>query len=505
MRFISLNWMAENPYYLEDPTGGSAFTECSFIDDKGAFLFVLLTVRGKSFHVRVAPFSMILQASFTNGLFSDIWVDQEKVRAQFDSVTMTEYSFEYGSPGVDLLTSPYLEAIKAVFSLLACDVTPFMDKAAELKNLNDTYTHSPVEELLKPGFFERHVGLPYEEEKQEPEEERSSYEFEYHVAPLGGRGEEGESTVWVELTENEYSRVMAAAAEVGGDFMDCAEVADVYKKVYSAMKNDIEENFEDNYEILRGEEGGEFLPLFFKPEDHFEFWADFPSLDDLDIYEIEHHIKAVLASDPEDLTRIDAYVDNCEGAYYSDLKEFAFRTAVRQNALHYVEAHADDVELNDEDYLSNWRSSSYFDDSKTEEMNRLLAECGAVHDETYHAHDYFAMETNQGRILSFTIQQEVFFQYMDYIGLTPKDVFRICEEKDYNQAEDESTPKHIDRNIVEDLNRLGLYVWKGRIHFHDVTGEDGWSVKDLLEDIGYDLEFEGESERYEVNGVYYIE
>ena len=54
------------------------------------------------------------------------------------------------------------------------------------------------------------------------------------------------------------------------------------------------------------------------------------------------------------------------------------------------------------------------------------------------------------------------------------------------------------------MEALGVNVNDDEIEFIDMTDEDGMMLRDLIEELGWDLDFEGESWKFETNGVYFI-
>ena len=54
------------------------------------------------------------------------------------------------------------------------------------------------------------------------------------------------------------------------------------------------------------------------------------------------------------------------------------------------------------------------------------------------------------------------------------------------------------------MEMIGILSESASIAFKDMTGEDGNDTLELLEELGWELEFEGNSWRREKAGVYYL-
>ena len=73
------------------------------------------------------------------------------------------------------------------------------------------------------------------------------------------------------------------------------------------------------------------------------------------------------------------------------------------------------------------------------------------------------------------------------------------DEDAVESFEDES-----DRCFADDMEALGICVEDNEIVFEDKVDSDGWELRDLLEELGWDCSFEGEQWKFETNGVYFI-
>ena len=52
---------------------------------------------------------------------------------------------------------------------------------------------------------------------------------------------------------------------------------------------------------------------------------------------------------------------------------------------------------------------------------------------------------------------------------------------------------------------MGISAEDGDIAFSDMVGDGGYSTKELLEELGWDCSFEGDSWKLETLGVYFID
>lgn len=120
----------------------------------------------------------------------------------------------------------------------------------------------------------------------------------------------------------------------------------------------------------------------------------------------------------------------------------------------------------------------------------------------YNIYDYddcrFAMETVNGEVLAFDedFQRTVYEKYKKEFGFTDNRLRELLAEGD---DDDES-----DRDIETDLSALGVEFEEDSVVFNDKCGEDGYELMDLLEELGWDCSFEGDSWKLETIGVYFI-
>lgn len=219
--------------------------------------------------------------------------------------------------------------------------------------------------------------------------------------------------------------------------------------------------------------------------------------------EIEETIKELLDGDPDDLDEIEEYIDEVEMYYSGELREFAFREAIRCGAINYVEANANEFDLNDEDDFS----SSYLYETDDEAMQQLLIQYGASRPMDDYSDYRFARETLDGTIISFdkNFQKEVFEKYLTYTGLTREMVLKMLINGVDAYAKKELPENARGRSLTADFEAMGLSVDEEKLTFNNMYGESGGGTEELLEELGYSINFEGSSWKLETDGVRYVE
>ena len=207
-----------------------------------------------------------------------------------------------------------------------------------------------------------------------------------------------------------------------------------------------------------------------------------------------------LFTDETDIEEIENYLDENGEEYDGDIYEVAFREAVRSGNAEYVEAHIEDVDLNDEG-----GSSSYLAETEDEEIQELLIDHGAFRNmDEYCEGDYrFAMETVNNEILAFdeSFQEEVFKAYLKFAGLTKKKLIDILET---GEEDEEEEFESVSGSISDDMDEIGVEIEDGEISFCDKVGESSQYITDILDAIGIEYEFEGEDWKLQTTGVYFV-
>lgn len=205
--------------------------------------------------------------------------------------------------------------------------------------------------------------------------------------------------------------------------------------------------------------------------------------------EIESDIKEFfMESDDEDFEWLDDYLMDHECEYSGDIYEFAFREAVRQGKAGYIDEHSYEIELNDGDGCS-----TYLDETDDEDIKQLLIDNGACRSWEDFYDCQFAVETVEWTFLAFDtdFQEEVYEKYKEENNLTDEQVIAALREGD--------------SDIAEIMYCLGIEEENGEITFANVYNRSGMGALNILRDLGYSPEFEGNSWTLETIGVYYIE
>ena len=215
--------------------------------------------------------------------------------------------------------------------------------------------------------------------------------------------------------------------------------------------------------------------------------------EDLCEEDIEAAVIELLVNSEDDFSDVAEYIDDHGDWYSGDLAEFVFREAVRRGIAAYVEEFADDFDLND-----NGDSSSYLNETDDEEIIQILMDHGAFRSWEDYDDCRFAMETVNGEILAFDqdFQKEVYSKYKETFGLTDKRIAAVLEDGIYDNESG--------RDVEDDLSRMGVTSSDGVISFEDLCGSDGYSTMELIEELGWSCDFEGESWKFETLGVYFI-
>lgn len=208
---------------------------------------------------------------------------------------------------------------------------------------------------------------------------------------------------------------------------------------------------------------------------------------------IEKRIKDLLSANTVDFDELDEFIEEHEDDYLGVLAEYAFREAVRMSNTSYVEEHIDDFDLNDGDGYSTYLNET--EDKKTQE---ILIFGGAIRSLEDYDDCKFAMETTNGEVLVFDedFQWDVFEKY--------KKVFNFTDEKLQELLDGDCYDEESDRDVDVDLEILGVSLDDGGADFEDKSGSDGYELMDLLETLGWNCDFEGDSSKFETIGVYFI-
>lgn len=208
---------------------------------------------------------------------------------------------------------------------------------------------------------------------------------------------------------------------------------------------------------------------------------------------IEQIVRDLLMASPEDFDELDEFVEEHEDDHPDGLADYVFRLAIQMGNTAYVEEHADEFDLNDGDGYS-----TYLNETDDEEMQEVLMSHGAFRSWDDYDDCKFAMETVNGEVLAFDddFQREAFEKYKKDFGFTDEKLRDLLADGIYD---DESG-----RDVEADLTALGVSFEDDDLTFSDKCGDDGYELMELLEELGWDCSFEGDSWKLETIGVYFI-
>lgn len=234
------------------------------------------------------------------------------------------------------------------------------------------------------------------------------------------------------------------------------------------------------------------MPELFKFEHYagpFKFEEDEPMAQEA----IEQIVRNLLIANPDSFEEIDEFVEKHEDEHPDGLADYVFRLAIQMGNKEYVEEHAENFDLNDgEGY------STYLYETEDEDMQDVLMSHGAFRSWEDYDDCKFAVETVNGEVLAFDeeFQKEVFKKYKKKFGLSNKKIRSILEDGDDDYDGD--------RDVETDMEALGVSFEEDEISFNDKCGDDGYELMDIIEELGWDCAFEGDSWKFETTGVYFI-
>ena len=176
--------------------------------------------------------------------------------------------------------------------------------------------------------------------------------------------------------------------------------------------------------------------------------------------------------------------------------------AVQNDKVSFVSDYVDELEeINDSD--DGYCSYLYETDNET--IIDIFKGCGAVYSDDDYYNYRFSYCTTTCEVCSFEIelQKEAIESYLDNTGMTAEEFCEFVE----NGGEADEDAMSVDIYDYEDvIDALGVVIKDGAVEFEDRTSyEDGSKIVDILTGLGYEVEFDGESWKFETNGYYYIE
>ena len=215
--------------------------------------------------------------------------------------------------------------------------------------------------------------------------------------------------------------------------------------------------------------------------------------------EAEIYFDAIFSN--EDLTD-----DECQDKYYDVISEvdeedylpLAFMAAVKSGREQFVSEHVDDMDLAGEDDYG----LSYLAEAATAEIEQLLLDSGAMWDDEHYEGYPFAMSSYENQIISYTesFRKDVLRAYCENFDVSEKKIAKWLDDIDEIDEDFERVDE-----FEEDMEAIGVYSDGKELEFSDRTYEDGDYLKDLLEELGFDVCFMGDEWKLNTVGVWYVE
>ena len=213
---------------------------------------------------------------------------------------------------------------------------------------------------------------------------------------------------------------------------------------------------------------------------------------------VEKRIIELISEYDSDEEEIIEYIEENTEDYDGELSEFAFREAIRQGKLDYIDAHIGEFDL-----MDGGDCSTYLDETDDAEILERLFQNGASRSWGYYADFRFAVESGEYEVIAYSesLQHELFQKYLMKFNLSEDDVITLLSDEDEVETFDQEN----DRSFNEDMEAIGVALDDddGLSLLYEGS-YDGRVLRHLLEEFGWTIEFEGEEVRFETNGVYFI-
>lgn len=253
----------------------------------------------------------------------------------------------------------------------------------------------------------------------------------------------------------------------------------------------------DRYDDRRIGEYAELLPLDADLlEKELQGEAEEPAISENDA---QAKLRELLKNNPRNLTCVEVFQDVL-WQDYDKVIEMTFRVAVQCGATEYIEMYANDIDLNDEG-----GHSSYLYETEDARVQDLLISMGAFRSWDDYGNCLFAMETINDSILAFDddFLSEVVHKYLEYEDISEEKAAAILAGE--FDAEDEDGVETDEETIREELTLLGCEICDGELVWNPpFEAVGGFQFPEIFERLGWDVSFEGESWKFETNGVYFI-
>ena len=191
-----------------------------------------------------------------------------------------------------------------------------------------------------------------------------------------------------------------------------------------------------------------------------------------------------------------------------DIDDIAFLAAVQTGNIDYIQNHAFDIDLNNEEA---GRYSSYIYETDDPIIQRVLFNCGAFRKLEDYDDCSFVFITNTGALnLTAKMHKAVYRKLLESLGVSEKKFVELVNAEMFDEDLDiEQEPDWFDQYSLEDIcemlhleinddNRVEL------VEFEPYEETDLYELPELLESLGFDVQFDGEYNRRGNNGVFFI-
>lgn len=205
--------------------------------------------------------------------------------------------------------------------------------------------------------------------------------------------------------------------------------------------------------------------------------------------------------------KVQEYADLCneDNLEFPTYEEEVFCIAVREGNADYVYAHANDFDLNSSEDSWGNPTCPYIYEAKDDSIVQILYDCGAYVDwEEYESYP-IAIDTSNGFVISFTaeFQEEVYKKILDYLGYDTDEFVETIEDDDL------ASSVHVFEYTLSSV--MNIFEWRiddDEVVFEDfgfTSSDEGYAIRDILTQLGYEFQYVGNSSRREHIGVYFIE
>lgn len=186
-----------------------------------------------------------------------------------------------------------------------------------------------------------------------------------------------------------------------------------------------------------------------------------------------------------------------------DIDETTFRIAIEEDCVDYIAQHCFDIELNSIDGYSPYL---YMTDNKL--IQNILMDAGASKNLDDYCDCLFAMETVNGLLLALDddFRKEIVTKMLSVSSLDETTLAAMIEDNTLEEYEyPESCPLSDSLDCI--CNALALSAADGQLEYESIPFDDsdsGYVILDLIRDLGWNPDFEGDMWKLETCGVYFI-